>query len=188
MITEILIGAGGVVAGAVVAFVIQSVTKGSAMAVAAKLKAEAGREAEHIQREAKVTARAEILKMRDEAEAELKERRKEQAGQEKRLAQREEALDKRAAGLDDQQKDLDKQQKDIAALRDRLNNREAELAASISRQIDELERVAGLPREEAREMLLEKLNKSGNGKFLVFALKLNFKGCAVSPKIVNVNL
>ena len=46
MITQILIGAGGVAVGAVVAFVIQSVTKGSAMAVAAKLKAEAGREAE----------------------------------------------------------------------------------------------------------------------------------------------
>ena len=97
MITQILIGAGGVAVGAVVAFVIQSITKQSAMAIAAKVKAEAGREAEHIQREAKVTARAEILKMRDEAEAELKERRKEQSNQEKRLAQREEALDKRAS-------------------------------------------------------------------------------------------
>ena len=66
MVTQILIGAGGVAVGAVVAFVIQSVTKQSAMAIAAKVKAEAGREAEHIQREAKVTARAEILKMRDE--------------------------------------------------------------------------------------------------------------------------
>ena len=75
------------------------------MHIAAKLKAEAGREAEHIQREAKVTARAEILKMRDEAEAELKERRKEQAGQEKRLVQKEEALDKRAQGLEEQQKE-----------------------------------------------------------------------------------
>ena len=152
--------------GAVVAFIIQSAMKQSAMAVAAKVKAEAGREAEHIQREAKVTARAEILKMRDEAEQELKERRREQTGQEKRLAQREESLDKRAASLDEQQKDLDKQQKDIAVLRERLTNREAELAASISRQIDELERVAGMAREEAREILLEKLknevrNESG---------------------------
>ncbi len=166
MITQVLIGAGGVAVGAVVAFIIQSAMKQSAMSVAAKLKAEAGREAEHIQREAKVTARAEILKMRDEAEAELKERRKEQSNQEKRLAQREESLDKRSAALEDQQKDLDKQQKDIASLRERLTHRESELAANISRQIDELERIAGMAREEAKEILLEKLknevrNESG---------------------------
>ena len=143
MVTQILIGAGGIAIGAVVAFIIQSALKQSAMTVAAKLKAEAGREAEHVLREAKVTARAEILKMRDEAEAELKDRRREQAGQEKRLVQKEEALDKRAAGLEDQQKELEKQQKDIALLRERLSNREQELAASISRQIDELERGAG---------------------------------------------
>ncbi len=166
MITQILIGCGGVAVGAVLAFVVQSLTRSSAMHIAAKLKAEAGREAEHIQREAKVTARAEILKMRDEAEAELKERRKEQAGQEKRLVQKEEALDKRAQGLEEQQKELDKQQKDITALRERLTGREQELAACISRQIDELERVAGMARDEAREILLEKLknevrNESG---------------------------
>ena len=66
MVTQILIGAGGIAIGAVVAFIIQSALKQSAMTVAAKLKAEAGREAEHVLREAKVTARAEILKMRDE--------------------------------------------------------------------------------------------------------------------------
>ena len=166
MVTQILIGAGGVAVGAVVAFIIQSLTKQSAMAIAAKVKAEAGREAEHIQREAKVTARAEVLKMRDEAEAELKERRKEQSNQEKRLVQREESLDKRAANLEDQQKNLEKQQQDITVLRERLTAREAELAANISRQIDELERIAGMAREEAKEILLEKLknevrNESG---------------------------
>ena len=71
MLTPILIGAGGVAVGAVVAFVIQSAMKQSAMKVADKVKNEAQREAEHIQREAKVTARAEILKMREEAEQEL---------------------------------------------------------------------------------------------------------------------
>ena len=65
MITPILIGVGGVAVGAVVAFVIQSAMKQSAVKVAEKVKNEAQREAEHIQREAKVTARAEILKMRE---------------------------------------------------------------------------------------------------------------------------
>ncbi len=166
MITEILIGAGAGVFGAVVAVVVQSAMKQSAWSIAAKLKADAGKEAEHIQREAKVTARAEILKMREEVEVELKERRREQLAQEKRLTLREEALDKRSETLDDRMHEIEKQQKEIGLLRERVSNREQELAASISHQIDELERIAGMNREEAREILLDKLknevrNESG---------------------------
>ena len=166
MIQEILIGAGGVAAGAIAVAIVQSAMKRSAMAVAAKLKADAGKEAEHIQREAKVTARAEVLKMREEAEQELKERRREQMAQEKRLTQREEALDKRSDALDARQGDIEKQQKEVGLIKERVAAREKELAAGISRQIDELERIAGMARDEAREILLEKLknevrNESG---------------------------
>ena len=166
MIQEILIGVGGVAAGAIAVAIVQSAMKRSAMAVAAKLKADAGKEAEHIQREAKVTARAEVLKMREEAEQELKERRRELMTQEKRLTQREEALDKRSDALDARLGEIEKQQKEVVTIKERVSAREKELAAGISRQIDELERIAGMARDEAREILLEKLknevrNESG---------------------------
>ena len=60
-------------------------------------------------RDAKVSAKAEVIKMREECEQEIKERRREQQQNEKRLAQREENLDRRADSLDEKLKGVEKQ-------------------------------------------------------------------------------
>ncbi|MDD3887116.1 MAG: ribonuclease Y, partial [Victivallaceae bacterium] len=85
---------------------------------------------------------------------------------ETRLAQRGEMLDRRTESIDAKGKTIEKQEHEIEVLRERLTNREQELDKSISRQIDELERIAGMNRDEARDILLEKLknevkNESG---------------------------
>jgi len=164
--TSFLIGAGGVVAGIIAGTVFQKMRKVSAGQLATKIREDAEKEASHIQREAKVTAKAELLKIRDELENELDERRKEQFNIEKRLNQREETLQNRANTLDGRFTDLERKDKDIETLRERLSNREKDLQASISKQIDELERIALLDRESAKEILLDKLknevkNESG---------------------------
>ena len=156
----------GIAAGILLKGWIQKLQKDSANKSAEKIREDAMREAEHTLREARVSAKSETIKMREECEQELKERRKEQTNVEKRLAQREELLDRRADSMDAKMKNMEKQEKEIETLRDRLAGREQELAKSISRQIDELQRIAGLNREEAREILLEKLknevkNESG---------------------------
>ena len=122
----------------VVVLGIQRIRRDAAGRSAEKIRSDAEREAEHLLRDARVSAKGETIKMREECEAELKERRKEQANVEKRLAQREELLDRRADSMDAKLKNLEKQEADIAQLRDRLSNREQELNKSISRQIDEL--------------------------------------------------
>ncbi len=144
----------------------QRLQKDSAIKNAEKVRQDAIKESEHILRDARVSAKAETLKMLEECEQELKERRREQGSNEKRLAQREELLDKRADSMDVKMKNIEKQEKDIELLRERLSGREQELSKSISRQIDELERIAQLDRENAKEMLLDKLknevkNESG---------------------------
>jgi ribonuclease Y len=68
--------------------------------------------------------------------------------------------------MDAKLKNIEKQEAEIVQMRERVANREQELNKSISRQIDELERISGYSREEAREVLLEKLknevrNESG---------------------------
>jgi len=145
---------------------LQRLKQGAAHRSAEKIKADAEREAEHILRDARVSAKAEIIKMQEECEAELKDRRREQNSIEKRLAQREETLDRRADALDEKIKSAEKQKHETELLRERLTSREQELAKNISRQIDELERISGFSRDEARDVLLEKLgnevkNESG---------------------------
>ncbi|MCP3966004.1 MAG: ribonuclease Y [Lentisphaerae bacterium] len=166
MTTYIIMGVGGAIAGFVVAAFMQKMQKASAGQLAIKIREDAEKEAEHIKREAKVTAKGEVLKMREEVEDELQQRRKEQLSVEKRLSQREENLERKADGLEKREENFTRKEKDIDALRDRLANREQELQKSISKQIDELERIALLDRESAKEILLEKLknevkNESG---------------------------
>ena len=148
------------------AFIVRRIRRDAARSSAEKIRSDAEREAEHLLRDARISAKGETIRMREECEAELKERRKEQSNVEHRLAQREELLDRRADSMDAKLKNLEKQEADIAQLRERLSNREQELNKSISRQIDELERISGYSRDEAREVLLEKLknevrNESG---------------------------
>ena len=156
-VTTYLLTAGGVVAGVVAGTVLQKIRKASAAQLAAKIREDAEKEAAHIQREAKVTAKAELLKMKDEFEEELDERRKEQRGIEKRLNQREENLQRKSDSLDGKLNNVARKEKDIDTLRERLSSREKDLQQSISKQIDELERIALMDRESAKEILLDKL-------------------------------
>ncbi len=150
----------------VVARVIASLRKVSAVADAGKIRSDAEKEAEHILREAKVTAKSELLKMKEDFEDELKERRREQMGIEKRLLQREEGLEKKNNQLDGKMGGLEKKERELDGIKERLTQREQELQRKISKQIDELERIAGMQREDAKQILLEKLkgevqNESG---------------------------
>ena len=137
---------------------VQRLRKDSATRDAKKIRSDAEREAEHLLRDARVSAKGELIKLHEECEAELKERRREQANNEKRLAQREEGLERRADAIDAKQKNIERQEKEIEQLRERLSLRDQELSRRISQQIDELERISGFSREEARKVLLDKLS------------------------------
>ena len=147
----------GVAFGILINYYIQKMQKDSAQKGAEKIRRDAEREVEHLLRDARVSAKAEVIKMREECEQEIRERRREQQQNEKRLTQREENLDRRADSLDEKLKGLEKQEKDIETLREKLSGKEAELARNIASQVDELERISGYSREQVRDVLLEKL-------------------------------
>ena len=138
----------------------------TAKVVADRIKSDASKEAEHITREAKVAAKSEKLKIRDEVENEIQEKKVELATQEKRIIQREFNLEKKADALESRMSGVERKEEEINAIKTRVSDKEDELTRTISHQVDELERVADLDRESAREMMLEKLkgeltNESG---------------------------
>ncbi|HUY54071.1 MAG TPA: ribonuclease Y [Candidatus Nanopelagicaceae bacterium] len=97
-------------------------------------------------------ARAEALRIRTELEDELRERRTEISRQEQRILQREEQLDRqqqdllqRSEALTGELRAVDEDRSQVAALRDSV-----EL---------ELERVAGMTRDQARREVLEGLDR-----------------------------
>ena len=157
-IVAALTGGGAGIALGIVGYALIGRAKGStATTQALQIKDTASKEAEHLLREAKVAAKAEVLQMKETFEKELKERRKEQSAIEKRLNQREETLDKKLDTLESRADKLEKTKKDLDVVKDRVTAKEEDLQKNISRQIDELERIATLDREEAKTILFTKL-------------------------------
>ncbi|MGA7173166.1 MAG: ribonuclease Y [Candidatus Dormiibacterota bacterium] len=97
-------------------------------------------------------AKAEALRVRTELEEELRERRAEVSRLEQRIVQREEQLDR-------QQQDLLQRGDAVAAERTQLEVSRGELAALREAGDKELERVAGLSREDARQEVLQTLDR-----------------------------
>jgi len=114
-------------------------------------------EAERRKREALLEAKDLSLKMRDEFEEESKERRKELLVMEKRLMQKEENIDKKVALIEQKDRDLKKSEEKIRNRYDEANHRKEELDRLVQEEKSTLEKISGLSREQAKNMLVEKM-------------------------------
>ena len=150
-------GIGGLIVGAIVCAIINKAQGKSASVAAAKIRKEAELAAETLKREANITAREDARRIKDEIESELKERRKEVSQAEKRVQQKEDNLVRKSNSLDSKLKNLERKEGELEEHRQRLIKKEDELKATIAQQIDELQRIAELDRETAKNMILEKL-------------------------------
>ena len=126
---------------------------------ARRLYDDAVRKAEDYKKEKVLEAKEEILKAkaendreRAENEREIRERRNEIQKNERRLIQREETLEKKADNLETREENLNKKIADLA-------KQEEEIEELKNRQLNELERVAGMTRDEAKQIVIEKVQK-----------------------------
>ncbi|MBO7146783.1 MAG: ribonuclease Y [Lentisphaeria bacterium] len=147
----------GALAGVLVHVAILKAMGVKSATAANKIKSDAQREAERLLREARVTAKSDVLKIKEEFESEMKDRRRELQNSERRLSQKEENLDRKADSFEAKVRNLEKKEHDLEQIKDRLLAKEDELKKGISKQIDELQRIAQMDRETAIEMLLDKL-------------------------------
>lgn len=125
---------------------------GSAEIHAAQIINNAGKEAETTKKAMLLEAKDEIFKLRTEQENENRERRLEIQKSEKRILQKEENLEKKNDKLDSKIQKLDSELKKAE-----LKNEEVQKL--FDEQNKELERVANLTEEEAKEILLSDLRE-----------------------------
>jgi ribonuclease Y len=105
-------------------------------------------EAENKAQAIELSAEKAAIEARNQAEAEMQKRAQELRQEDERLHNRREALDRRIDRLEDRERKLNQRQSRI----DRMRNQVEEL---YNKQTAELERVANLSREEAKELLLQ---------------------------------
>ncbi len=125
---------------------------GNAEEAARKIVEEAKKQAEALRKETLLEAKEEIHKLRSELERETRERRNEIQRIERRLQQKEESLDRRAEVLEQKEESLNNMQKAIQGMRE-------EVEELYKRQVSELERIAQLSQDQAREILLSNVEK-----------------------------
>ena len=110
------------------------------------------RDAENKKKEEIFKAKEEIMKAREELDQEVKERRGEVLLQERRIVQKEENLENRTNNLEKKEKDLEfKNQK--------LDEKTKEIELTLEKQMQELQRISGLSKDDAKKQLLSELEK-----------------------------
>ena len=122
---------------------------GQAEHQATKIIEDARRQGEQKKKEALIEAKEEILKNRKEAENELKERRNEVHRLEKRAIQKEENLDRKMENMERKEETLNKKIREA-------EDRQAELDSLKQKEVETLEKLAGISGEEAKNLLFEK--------------------------------
>ncbi len=109
-------------------------------------------EAKAQSKEILLQAKDEALKLRQEIEEEEKERRAELQRQERRLQQRSENLDQRFEAYE-------RRERKLAAAERELEEKRNQVEAVREKQLKELERLSGLSQEEAKNLLLERVEQ-----------------------------
>lgn len=150
-----------IAAGFFIGFILQKniITKriGDAKIYVQKLINDAESQTKNIKKEAILEAKEEILKLRTDIEKEIKDRRSEIQKSESRIMQKEEILDKKEEALNKRNENIESMQRGLSNRENELKKIEAEVKLAHQKMLDEIEKVAQMTQEDAKNLLIEKM-------------------------------
>jgi len=172
ILIPILLCAAGLVVGLIVGYFyrrnIAESKIGRAEDSVKKLIEDAQKRAEVIRKETVLEAQEEVHRLRNEFEKEIRERRNETIKLEKRIVQRDEALDKKLDNLEQKEEQLNRRTKDIAKAKEELEN-------ITNRQLEQLEHISSMTKDEAKELLLEKVENEARHDVAIMLREIEAK-------------
>ena len=130
---------------------------GLAQSTAARIIEEAKKEANAIKKEAEIQAKDSVLQAKVSLEKEVREGRRELQSLERRLINKEENLDKRIDTAEKHEAEMGKREAAVKIREKAVEERTAECARLGDDAKRQLERVAGMTREEAKKSLIEQM-------------------------------
>ncbi len=133
-----------------------------------RLVAEAQKKAEAVKKETILEAKEEIHTLRTEFDRESKERRSEIQRVERRLQQREEALDKKMSSVESKDEQINKKLKEVS-------KRKEEIDQVYADQIVQLEKISGLTIDDAKSLLLEKVEQETRRDMAIYVRDIENK-------------
>jgi ribonuclease Y len=173
-----VVAAIGVLVGASLVFLFgffrRSIGEQKVKEAAARAKAvldDAHRNAETLRKEAEINAKDLQFKMRQDFEKETRDRREEIVTLEKRLAQRESNVDRRLDLLEKKERELDDRGRSLKGQEDSLKAKNDELSRVLVEEKERLHKISNLSPEEAKVMLLTRLDSELNREKAVLIKK-----------------
>ena len=145
--------------GFVIYFIFTKLKLTKAQADATRIVDEATVKADNIVKEAILDAKTQAYEYKLEAEKEIKEHRAELTKFENKLLQREQNIDRRDIALQGKENVLDEKAKQLEKKNQELGKMEAQLKEQIDSKIIELEKIAKMTANEAKEELFKQVEQ-----------------------------
>src|SRR5690625_3163449 len=153
----------GIILGVVVGYFIvrNTLTKRQqeARTSAEHIISEAEKEADSLRKEKLLEAKEETQNLKDAFERDSNEKREDLKAQESRLLQREQSLDRKSEVLDKKDEALESKEAKIEEKQQMVDAEDQKIKEIISRQEDELSRISGLSRDEARNEIFTEVER-----------------------------
>lgn len=127
-------------------------TIGNAEMKAKNLILDAENRAETLRKEMVLAAKEEAHEQRSSLEKEIRERRNEISKSERRLVQKEESIDRKLENIEKKEESISNKERNIT-------NKLQETEKLVKKQLEELEKISGYSVEQAREIILEKVER-----------------------------
>ena len=157
VILPILMLLAGIGVGVAIVLLIPFFKKYTASKKAQKIIRDAEIKAEHITKNAQLDGKQAIYEMKQEADKEIKERKAEIASNENKLLQREQNIDRRDAQLMSKETALDQKNEQLTRRLKELDKKEETLQEKIDSIIVELEKVAQMTTQQAKDELFNRV-------------------------------
>ena len=149
IVIAVVVGLVALVIGILVGYILRKSigekTIGNAEQKAKNLILDAENRAETLKKEKILEAKEEAHRHRSDAEKEIRERRNEIQKSERRLVQKEESIDRKLENIEKKEESI--------------TNKQQEMERLLKRQLEELEKISGYSIEQAREIILQKVEK-----------------------------
>ncbi|MCD6100544.1 MAG: ribonuclease Y [Candidatus Marinimicrobia bacterium] len=153
----ILFGVGGLVLGVVLSILIYKSILKKSRGTASDIIESAKKEASEILREARLEAKDEAYRIKQKAEDEYRTKLRETRELEKQLVKREFELERKLELAGKRLEELDAKEQELKNKEKKLSDEEKRVHEIIEMQNERLEKIAGLSRKEAKELLMSNL-------------------------------
>jgi ribonuclease Y len=127
--------------------------------IAKRIVGDAERDADAARKQAVLSGKEEVMKVREAWEQEARKRREEVASEEKRVAEREQQADKKFEIVDGKEKDISRRASELGRREKVLDEKQAELDGLVGEERRRLEQLAGLSVLDAKAELIRRVEE-----------------------------